>query len=84
MRKHSLIKLMVSYDLPRSMVTDQITFDQQDLNSVPDLECVMDRGYQMLVSNLESVDSITFTLLKKGKRNSFQVLRSAATSGRQK
>ena len=31
----SLTKLMVSNDLPRSTVTNQIAFDQQDLDSTP-------------------------------------------------
>ena len=57
----SLIKLMVSHDLTRSTVTNQITFDQRDSNSVSDFECAMDRRCQSLVSNLENLDTITFT-----------------------
>ena len=52
---------MVSYDLPRSIVTNQITFDQQDSNSIPDFERAMNRGCQTVVSNLEILDTITFT-----------------------
>ena len=52
---------MVSHDLPRSMVTNQITFDQRDSNSLPDFERAMDRRCQSLVSNLETLDTITFT-----------------------
>ena len=54
---------MVSYDLPRSIVTNQITFYQQDSNSIPDFERAMDPSCQTLVSNLETLDAITFTLL---------------------
>ena len=68
MGKNSLIKLMVSYDLPRTIVTNQITFDQQDSNSIPDFERAMNPSCQTLVSNLETLDTNTFTLLKKGKR----------------
>ena len=39
----SLIKLVVSHDLPPSTVTNQITFDQQDSDSIPDFERTMDR-----------------------------------------
>ena len=65
--KTSLIKLMVSYDLPRSMVSNQITFDPHNSNSFPDFERVMDRGCQMLVSNLETLDTITFTIIFRQK-----------------
>ena len=67
-KKNSLIKLMVSYDLPRSIVTNQITFDQQDSNSVPNFERATDPSCQTLVSNLETLDTITFILLKKGNK----------------
>ena len=53
--------MMVSHDLPRSTVTNQITFDQQDSDSVPDFERAMDRRCQVLVSNLETLDTITST-----------------------
>ena len=33
---------MVSHDLLRSTVTNQITFDQRDSNSIPDFERAMD------------------------------------------
>ena len=39
----SLIKVMVSHDLPRSTVTKQIAFDQRDLHSTPVFERAMDR-----------------------------------------
>ena len=52
---------MVSRDLPRSTVTNQIRFDQQDSNSIPDFERAMDRRCQALVSNLETLDTVTFT-----------------------
>ena len=54
---------MVSLDLPRSTVTDQIAFDQRDLHSTPLLERAMDRHCQALVSKLETLDTITFTSL---------------------
>ena len=57
----SLTKLMVSHDLPRSTVTNQITFDQQDFHSTPEFERAIDRRCQALVSKLETLDTITFT-----------------------
>ena len=54
---------MVSHDLPRSMVTNQIAFDQRDLYSAPEFERTMDRRCQVLVSKLETSDTITFTEL---------------------
>ena len=62
-------------DLPRSIVTNQITFDQQDSNSIPDFERAMDPSCQTLVSNLETLDTITFILLKKGKKKQFPSFR---------
>ena len=39
---------MVSHDLPRSTATNQITFDQRDLNSIPEFENVIDSaGFQL-------------------------------------
>ena len=55
--EYSLIKLMISHDLPRSTVTNQIIFDQQDSNSILDFERAMDRRCQVL----ETLDTITFT-----------------------
>ena len=52
---------MVSHDLPRYTVTNQITFNQLDSNSILDFELAMDRCCQALVSNLETLDTITFT-----------------------
>ena len=46
---------MVSHDLSRSIVTNQITFDQQDFHSTPEFE----RACQALVSKLETLDTIT-------------------------
>ena len=57
----SLTKLMVSHDLPRSTVTNQIVFDQRDLYSAPEFEGTMDHRCQALVSKLETSDTITFT-----------------------
>ena len=54
---------MVSHDLPRSTVTNQIAFDQTDLYSTPEIERAMDRRYQALVSKLETSHTITFALL---------------------
>ena len=50
---------MVSHDLPRSTVTNQSTFDQQDSNSIPNFERAMDRRCQALVSISETLDTIT-------------------------
>ena len=47
---------MVSHDLPRSMVTKQIAFDQRDLHSTPVFERTMDRRCQELVSKLETLN----------------------------
>ena len=52
---------MVSHDLPHSTVTNQITFDQRDSNSIPDFKQTMGHHYQALVSNLETLDTISFT-----------------------
>ena len=50
----SLTKLMVSHDLPRSTVTNQIAFDQRDLHSTPEFERVLEHRCQVLVSKLET------------------------------
>ena len=55
----SLAKLMVSHDLQHSMLTNQIAFDQRHLHLTPEFECLMDRRCQVLVSKLETFDSIT-------------------------
>ena len=54
----NLIKLMISHDLPRSTITNQITSDQQDSNSIPDFERAMDLRCQALVSDLETLDRL--------------------------
>ena len=59
LRYNILTKLLVSHDLLRSMVTNQIAFDQQDLNSTPAFERATDRRCQGLVSKLETLDTIT-------------------------
>ena len=46
---------MVSHDSLRSMVTSQIAFDLQDLESNLNFECRMDRYYQVLVSKFETL-----------------------------
>ena len=51
---------MVSHDLTRSTVTNQIAFDQRDLHSTLEFERAMDRSCQVLVSKLETLDTITF------------------------
>ena len=56
----TFLKTAVSRDLPRSTsVTDQIKFDQQDLHLTPEFERAMDRRCQVLVSQLEILDTIT-------------------------
>ena len=57
----SLTKVMVSHDLPRSTITNQIAFNQWDLHSTLEFERAMDHRYQALVSQLETWDTITFT-----------------------
>ena len=54
---------MVTPDLPRLTVTNQIAFDQRDLHSTPKFEPAMDRHCQALVSEFETLDTITFTQL---------------------
>ena len=49
---------MISHDL-RSTATNQIVLDQRDLSSTPEFERAMDRRCQVLVSNLETLDTIT-------------------------
>ena len=56
----SLTKLMVSHDLSRLTVTNQMTFDRRDLHSAPEFERAMDRRYQALVPGFQ-LDTITFT-----------------------
>ena len=58
---NSLTKLMVSHDLLRSKVTNQIAFDQQDSKSFSIFERTIDRCCQKLVSKLETSEPITFT-----------------------
>ena len=43
------------------MVTNQIEFDQRDSNVITKFELAMDRCCQVLVSKLETLDTITFT-----------------------
>ena len=57
---YSLTKLMVSHDLLRSTVTNQITLDQRDSNMFPRFERTMNHCCQALVSKLETLDAITF------------------------
>ena len=45
---------MVSHDLPRLKITNQIAFDQQDLHSTPEFESAIDHRCQVLVSKLET------------------------------
>ena len=59
--KHSLTKVMVSRDLLRSMVTNQVAFDQRDLHSTYEFQRAMDPRCQVLVSKLETLHAITFT-----------------------
>ena len=47
---------MVSHDLLRSMVTNQITFDQRDSKTISNFERAMDRCCQAL----ETLDTISF------------------------
>ena len=56
----SLTKLMVSHDVLHSTVTNQITFDQRDLNSTPEFERTMDRRCQVPIPKLETLDTIIF------------------------
>ena len=37
----------------------KVAFDQSDLHSTPEYECRMDCGCQVLVSRLETLDTIT-------------------------
>ena len=52
---------MVSHDLLNSTVTKQITFDQRDSKSIPKFERTMGLCCEVLVSKLETLDTITFT-----------------------
>ena len=58
---------MVSHDLLRSTVSNQIVFDQRDSKSISYFERAMDRCCQalvsrffFLVSKLETLDTISF------------------------
>ena len=59
--KLSLTKLMVSHDLLRSKVANQIAFDQSDSKSVSIFERVRDRCCQAPDPKLETLEPITFT-----------------------
>ena len=52
---------MVSCDLSRSVVTNQIAINQQDLDSSLKFERAMDCCCQAQVCKLETLDFITFT-----------------------
>ena len=58
---------MISHDLLRSMVTNQIALDQRDLPSLLDQNArwtvVARRWFPNLVCRSETLDTITFTLL---------------------
>ena len=41
---------MVSHDLPRSTITNQIAFDQRDLHGTPEFERAIGHRCQALVS----------------------------------
>ena len=63
----SLTKLMVSHDLLRSTVTNQIAFDQRDSKSISNFERSMEflllstcLVFFFLVSKLETLDTISF------------------------
>ena len=60
----SLVKLMVLHDLPCSMVTNKIAFDQQDLHSTPEFEHAMERRCQPLVSKLETSHDAGMQIMK--------------------
>ena len=53
---------MVLHDLPRSMVINQIVFDQEDLYSNSEFERTMDRRCQALVSKFKTSDTKNFYL----------------------
>ena len=56
----SFTKLIVSHDLPRSTVTNQIVFFQRNLQLAPEFERAMDCRWQALVAKLETSDTTTF------------------------
>ena len=58
---YSLTKLMVSHDLLRLTVTNEIALDQRDSSLILKFERTMDRHYHALVSKLETSDTITST-----------------------
>ena len=75
----SLTKLMISHDLARSAVTNQIAFDQRDLQSTPEFERTMDCRCQAMVSKLEnSVPSLLLKVhsLSSGKVAATPILKS--------
>ena len=45
----------------KTVVTNQTALDQWDLHSIAEFERTMDRRCQALVSELETLDTITFT-----------------------
>ena len=46
---------MASNDLPNSVLTKQVAFDQRGLHSTPEFERAMDRRCHVLVSKLETL-----------------------------
>ena len=71
----SLTKLMVSHDLPRSMVTNQITFDGLDFHLTSEFELAMDRRCQALVFKLETLYTYCNNTSLSGKTNQLTCLR---------
>ena len=57
---------MVSRYLLRSIVTNEITFNQRDSKSISPFERTMDRCCQGLVSKLQTLDTIIFPNWKLG------------------
>ena len=56
--EHSLTKVMVSHELLRLTVNNQIAFDQRVSTSIPKPDGLL---LPELVSKLETLDTITFT-----------------------
>ena len=69
----SLTKLIVSHDLLRSTVTNQIAFYQGDSKSVSIFECTMDCCCQALVSKLETFRPV-HTIRFQGSNSWFRKL----------
>ena len=76
--EYILTEQMVSHDLLRLTVTNQIAFDQRGSNMVPKFECSMD-CCQALVSKLETLGTVYYFHLTEQKLSHLYIWNDAMT-----